>query len=42
MKTKEYTEEDIERAYNCGQKAKTFYKKNGTVILPSNYEGVDG
>lgn len=37
-----YTELDIDKAYKCGERQSTFYKKNGTVILPRNYEGVDG
>ncbi len=37
-----YTEIDIDKAYKCGERQSTFYKKNGTVILPRNYEGVDG
>lgn len=43
---KKYTQEEMdkeaERAYNCGEKRKTFYKSDGTVILPSSYEGIDG
>lgn len=37
-----YMEIDIDKAYKCGERQSTFYKKNGTVILPRNYEGVDG
>lgn len=37
-----YTEFDIDKAYKCGERQSTFYKNNGTVILPRNYEGVDG
>lgn len=37
-----YTDKDIEKAYKAGQSGKTFYKKDGTVILPDNYQGVDG
>jgi hypothetical protein len=37
-----YTEIDIDKAYKCGERQLTFYKNNGTVILPRNYEGVDG
>ena len=37
-----YTDEDIEKAYKSGQSGKTFYRKDGTVILPDNYQGIDG
>jgi alanyl-tRNA synthetase len=37
-----YNEEELERAYKSGERKQTFYKKNESVILPSNYEGVDG
>jgi alanyl-tRNA synthetase len=40
--SKMYNEEEIERAYKSGERKQTFYKKNGSVILPKNYEGVDG
>lgn len=42
LQNKEYTEQDIERAYKCGESKSTFYKRDTSVILPSNYEGVDG
>ena len=38
----EYTEQDIEKAYKCGESKSTFYKKDSSVILPSTYQGVDG
>ena len=38
----EYTEQDIEEAYKCGENKSTFYKKDSSVILPSTYQGVDG
>ena len=39
---KKYTQEEmdaeVEKAYKCGEQRKTFYKSNGTVIVPSSYE----
>lgn len=40
--TQEEMDEEVEKAYKCGEKGRTFYKKNGTVIIPSTYEGIDG
>lgn len=37
-----YSDEDIEKAYKCGERNQTFYMKDGTVILPIDYEGIDG
>lgn len=37
-----YSESDIERAYKFGERKATFFKKNGSVILPDNYEGIEG
>lgn len=32
----------LEQAYRCGERKATYYKEDGTVILPKNYQGVDG
>ncbi len=40
--TKLYNDTDLFNAYQAGEKRRTFRKKDGSVILPSNYEGVDG
>jgi hypothetical protein len=40
--TKLYNDTELFNAYQAGEKRRTFRKKDGSVILPSNYEGVDG
>jgi hypothetical protein len=40
--TKMYDETDLFNAYKAGERKQTFRKRNGSVILPNGYEGVDG
>jgi hypothetical protein len=40
--TKLHNDTELFNAYQAGEKRRTFCKKDGSVILPSNYEGVDG
>lgn len=42
LNTDLYTDSDIDKAYSCGERQSTYHKKNGSVILPKTYEGVDG
>ena len=42
MDSSSYSEEQITKAYRSGESGKTFYLKGGRVILPKNYEGIDG
>lgn len=35
-------QEELEKAYRYGEQGRTYCMKDGTAILPSSYEGVDG